>query len=265
METRRLSGDVSKSLIPYKCVLAHYAYASNKSAEKHARMWDCLEHTVKGTPDYTEAWALLSWIYGDEIRYGYNLGSSSENAQKRAEEAANKALDSPRAHQYAASVALLKNDIPGVRRHLKIALALNPNDADILADAGWTYAQLGDWELGTSLVEKAVWLKPGHPPWYHGILFAYFYHLENYERALTHALAFYQPDVLLSSVVLAAVNGKLARVSAADEATTHLKTVFPKFTASPRSELYGWHFPETFISELLEGLRGAGLEIEATG
>ncbi len=269
METRRLKGNVNKTLIPYKCVLAHYAYARNRSAAKHARMRDCLENAVKETPDYTEAWALLSWIYGDEIRYGYNLISSVEDALRRSENAAKKALkinpESARAHQYASLVALLKKDLPGARRNMKIALALNPNDADILADAGWTYTQLGDWELGKSLVEKAVWLNPGHPPWYHGILFAYYYHQKNYERALTHALAYYQPQVLLSSVARAAVNGKLDRTAAANEAANHLKTEFPKFVVSPRSELSGWNFPEAFLADLLDGLRDAGLMIGPTG
>jgi adenylate cyclase len=238
MESRRLRGVKTKSLIPYKCVLAHYEYASNKVADKHAQMRDCLEKAVKEAPDYTEAWALLSWIYGDEIRYGHNLRSSVADALKRSEEAAIKALDinpeSPRAHQHAASVALLKNDIAGVRRHLKIALALNPNDAEILAYAGWLYSQLGDWELSRSLVEKAIWLNPGHPPWCQGILFAYYYHHRNYERALTHALAFYQLNVLLSSIALAAVYGKLAKVSAAAKAVKHLETVFPNLWQAPR-------------------------------
>lgn len=269
METRRLRGDVKKSLIPYKCVLAHYAYASNKSADKHARMRDCLEHAVKETPDYTEAWALLSWIYGDEIRYGYNLESSIEDALKRTEDAANKALEtnpeSPRAQQYAASVALLKNDIPGVRRHLKIALALNPNDADILADAGWIYAQLGDWELGKTLVEKAIWLNPGHPSWYHGILFAYYYREQHYEKALTHALAYYQPDVLLASIALIVANGKLGRQKQADIAAGHLAERFPEFISSPRNELERWHFPKDFVDQLLEGLYTAGMELKVAG
>jgi TolB-like protein len=269
MEARRLRGAGTKSFTTYKCVLAFYEYAANKSVAVHAQVRDCLERAVKETPDYTEAWALLSRMYGDEVRDAFNPGPSVENAIKRSGDAARKALEtnpeSPRAHQYMAAASLLRNDLPATRRHLRLALQLNPNDADILADAGWTYAQLGDWELGKSLVDKAIWLNPGHPRWYYGILFAYHYRQGRYEESLTHALAYYQPGVLFSSVALAAANGKLNRGIQAAEAVGHIADIFPQFLSNPDEQLKRWHFPDDFIDHLLDGLRAAGLELKPTG
>ena len=61
------------------------------------------------------------------------------------------------------------------------------------------------------------------------------------------------------------MHGKLGQRFEADEAASHLTANFPKFISAPRSELSGWHFRDEFIDRLLEGLRAAGLEFEATG
>lgn len=269
VEAQRMKKEFKESLEPYKCVLSHYAYSRNKTPEGHARVRDCLEETVKRNPNYTEAWALLSWIYGDEVRYGYNLRNDAEDAKRRAEYAASQAIrsdpESARAHQYAATAALLRNDVPAVRRHLALALKLNPNDADILADAGWIYSQLGEWEFGKSLVEKAIWLNPGHPRWYFGALFAYYYQRRDYKQALEYALRFYQPEALLPSFVLAATYGKLGMRPEASVAVDHLIETFPDFVADPRGGLQGWRFPEDFVKELLDGVQKAGLNLTAAG
>lgn len=269
VEAERMKTEFKGSFEPYKCVLSHYGYSRNKTPEGHAQVRDCLERTVKENPNYTEAWALLSWIYGDEIRYGYNLRKDAADARQRAGYAASQAVrsgpESARAHQYAATAALLRDDVEAVRRHLALALELNPNDADILADAGWIYSQLGEWEFGKSIIEKAIWLNPGHPPWYFGALFAYHYQRRSYREALEFALRFYQPEALLPSFALAATYGKLEMRTEASEAVKHLVQTFPDFAAKPRVALQGWRFPKDFMDELLDGARKAGLNLTAAG
>ena len=46
-------------------------------------------------------------------------------------------------------------------------LSLNPNNADFLAQYGWTLPQLlGRAEEGIESIEKAMRLNPIHPDWY---------------------------------------------------------------------------------------------------
>jgi TolB-like protein/tetratricopeptide (TPR) repeat protein len=46
------------------------------------------------------------------------------------------------------------------------ALALNPNDTDVLVHAAMCQAYLGDGESALALSQKAMRLNPAHPPWY---------------------------------------------------------------------------------------------------
>src|SRR5262245_28207084 len=50
--------------------------------------------------------------------------------------------------------------------HVDRALALNPNDTDVLVHAALCRAALGDAESALDLTRKAMRLYPAHPPWY---------------------------------------------------------------------------------------------------
>ncbi len=51
-----------------------------------------------------------------------------------------------------------------------VAVALNPNDADILAKMGYVLPLLGEHVEATELVKKAIRLNPYHPDWYETFL-----------------------------------------------------------------------------------------------
>ena len=54
--------------------------------------------------------------------------------------------------------------------HQKRAIALNPNDSDILAKMGYVVPLLGECEEAIELVKKAIRLNPHHPVWYKSFL-----------------------------------------------------------------------------------------------
>ena len=74
----RLKEDISEnravSMEDYLCVLQAYDYSRHKSAEQHAAVRACLEQVTEHSPGYSPAWAKLSWMYGDEERFGFNPG-----------------------------------------------------------------------------------------------------------------------------------------------------------------------------------------------
>src|SRR5690606_7405530 len=51
-------------------------------------------------------------------------------------------------------------------RHVERALALNPNDADMLVQSGLSLAYLGDPARGITTTEAAIRLNPFHDDWY---------------------------------------------------------------------------------------------------
>jgi TolB-like protein/Tfp pilus assembly protein PilF len=169
---QQISTSADPSLEDYRCVLSTYTYMRHKTPEAHLKVRSCLEKAVENSPKYATAWALLSWVYGDEERYGFNK-VPGEDGRRRALRAGERAVaadgNSATAHEYL-SVArfLLGNDDAGAREAAETALRLSPNDAEVLADAGFNYAMIDGNERARQLVLKAIELNPGHPAWYYG-------------------------------------------------------------------------------------------------
>ncbi len=232
----RLKEDVSESravsLDDYLCVLQAYDYSRAKTREKHEEVRACLEQVVKHSPSYSPAWAKLSWMYGDEIRFGFNPLIAEPPPFERAREAAEKAVaangSSAMAHQYLALALLALNDDRGARLEIDEALRLNPNNSEILADAAQILSRLGDLERARELAEKAITINPGHPPWYHGPLAIYHILKGNKPEALRAAQDAAMDGSPLAAYLLAAAlraNGDHAK---ADQALESLYATRPE-------------------------------------
>ncbi len=116
---QQVATSADPSLEDYRCVLSTYTYMRHKTPEAHFKVRSCLEKAVENSPKYATAWALLSWVYGDEERYGFNK-IPGEDGRRRALRAGERAVaadgNSATAHEYL-SVArfLLGNDDAGAR------------------------------------------------------------------------------------------------------------------------------------------------------
>jgi adenylate cyclase len=233
-ENRALSMD------DYLCVLDSYEYSRTKSAAKHAEVRACLEEVTRHSPRYAPAWAKLSWMYGDEDRYGFNPRTDGAPAVERALDAANRAIaansSSGMAHQYLAIAQFRAGDVEGFRKSIETALRLNPNNAEILADAAQMLILLDgsgqapqSVERARELGERAIALNPGHPPWYHQPLSIYHVMKGNKVEALETARAGAPDGAPMASYLLAAalrLNGRQ------DEADAVLKE-FEQRTGDP--------------------------------
>ena len=71
-----------------------------------------------------------------------------------------------RAHCVLGVARLYSGDYEGARRCFVTALDLNPNDADVLANAACAFALIGDHESATAAGRRALRLAPHHPEWY---------------------------------------------------------------------------------------------------
>jgi len=160
------------NLEDYRCVLSAYQYMRHKTASAHLRVRTCLEKAIDNSPKYATAWALLSWVYGDEERYGFNK-VPGEDGRKRSLRAAERAVaadgNSATAHGYLAVARfLLGDDDGGAREAAETSLRLSPNDSEVLADAAFNYAMIDGNERSRQLALKAIALNPGRPAWYWG-------------------------------------------------------------------------------------------------
>ncbi len=188
---QQVATTVDPSLEDYRCVLSAYQYMRHKTAPAHLRVRTCLEKTVEHSPKYATAWALLSWLYGDEVRYGFNA-LPGEDGRRRSLRAAERAVaadaNSATAHSYL-SVArfLLGDDDGGAREAAETALRLSPNDSEVLADAAFNYAMIDGSDRARQLAQKAIDLNPGRPAWYWGGLALHALHNGHKDEALKYA------------------------------------------------------------------------------
>jgi adenylate cyclase len=152
----------------YACILGTYTYMRHKTAGQHGKSRDCLELAIKNSPRHALAWALLSWIYGDEERYGFNKKPGAIGRALRAAERG-VAADSQNAVAYellAHARFLTGTDDVSAREALETSLKLHPNNSEVLADASWILGLMGETGRSRALGLKAIELNPGHPAWY---------------------------------------------------------------------------------------------------
>lgn len=107
---------------------------------------------------YFNDWSCQAWERWDE---------NEARAFEHAREAVSLDEGDPVAHMVLGRVEMYRRDFDRGARHLDLALALNPNDAEVLIQVALSKALLGEGEDGIALAEKAMRLHPLHPDWYY--------------------------------------------------------------------------------------------------
>jgi adenylate cyclase len=231
----RLKEDLAESravsLEDYLCVLAAYDYSRAKTAQKHADVRACLEQVTQHSPNYSPAWAKLSWMYGDESRYGFNRRTNDVDPFIRARAAAEQAVtansNSAMAHQYLAIAQFNLHEDADFRKSIERALELNPNNSEILADAAQMLALLDGSERARELAEKAIAMNPGHPAWYYGPLVIYHLMKGNKAEALEAARNGSPDSSPMAGYMLAAALRLNGNDAMADQALESLYAMHP--------------------------------------
>lgn len=163
-----------QSLEAYRCSFRFYRYRTMLSRSEHAPTRQCLEQMTARYPDHATGWAMLSYLYLDEDRFQLNPRPGSPTPLERARDAAERAVrldpQNVRALQALMTVLFFSKELESALRLGAQALALNPNDTELLGEFGSRVAQAGDWKRGTALIEEAMLRNPGHSDYYVGIL-----------------------------------------------------------------------------------------------
>ncbi len=255
------------SLDAYECVLQTYAYWRGRGPADHLKARDCLERALKLDPNYAEGWATLADVYLDEHRQGFN---QRQNPLDRSLNAARRALDldptNQSAHMQLAFNHFFRRDLDTFYRLAEEAIALNPNNPEVLALIGnamtygfWTTPRIH--ERGNALVRKAMALTPFYPDWYHYSLAWSEWWKGEYQKALTEAQKINQPDYFWTHGLLAAIYGAQGRTNDAAPAVANLLRLYPDIPVKVRGEWKKWNVPDEVIDRAVADLRRAGLNI----
>jgi len=251
----RLKEDLTESravsLTDYLCVLDAYEYSRAKTAQKHAEVRACLERVTEHSPRYSPAWAKLSWIYGDEARYGFNRRTGDVDPFIRARAAAERAVaansSSAMAHQYLAIAQFNLREDDDFRKSIETALQLNPNNSEILADAAQMLALLDGSDRARELAEKAIAMNPGHPPWYYGPLVIYHVMRGNKTEALAAAQAGAPDGSPMAGFMLAAALRLNGNDIMADQALESLYAMYPEARAQRMQIAHSQRLPPRMV------------------
>lgn len=236
------------------CISGFYGYRKSLSADAHQAVRDCLEDTVQRSPGYATAWAMLSLVYLDEIRFGLNPTGTLPDVVKRAVAAADKAVhlepDNIRALQAAMLARFFAGDIAGGRAAGERALEINPYDTEVLAEYGVRLAQVGEWSRGARMLEAALEQDPPNAGLLHGHA-AFVLLMEGQtEKAAGHLRKMSlepHPSVLLVQLLVHAETGDLRSARAA---LARLRETAPDFVKDLDKQLGVRNIPASDLARI---------------
>lgn len=258
----------TKVLDAYHCRLLATQYWREPSEEEHRRVRDLLERAVKIDPDYAGAWGMLAIVYGDEVRGGYNFREDPPPFQ-RALSAAERSVALDPLNATGLHALFLTHfhlgDFERFEAAADRALRANPNYPDMLADLAACKVFCSDVETGRALIERAIWLSPDPPGWYHVVTCVIEFIAEDYEAALSATRkigdGMWNGSELLELMCL----GKLDRAEAAQPKIETLRNRVPDLEHYLTVLFQIWQVPDSFRRNVRDGLARAGaLEADAT-
>lgn len=245
----------------YDCVLSYYSYQITIDLTRHPAIKSCVQRALDQNPDYAEAWAVLSNLYLQQIRFG--LGGDHQDILSAADTAARRAVEiDPNlaaGHLMQANMRFVLGDMQGFRKAGQIALELSPNDTAVLAHFGMRLAFSGDWDEGLAMVDRAIALNPVHPHWYRLPHVFHAFDQGNYQQALATLDQIEMPNFLWTHLWRAALHAELGHEHAAQTALEHLQALRPNFASEAPVILSIWQLSDPFQQNLLNSLRKAGL------
>lgn len=259
MQTTALSRALRKSpseLDAYDCLLQARRYTVTLNEDMHAEARDLLEKAIALDPNYAEAFALLANVYLAEHRFDANPRPAPiDRALAMALKAVQLDPQSAYAHCWLAIVHFFSKDTAKFETEMQRALDLNPNDPEILAEAGHYLSFMGKFDRGTELSNRARQLNPLHPGWYHFSFALLHYQQGRFEDVLVDVARISMPSFYWTHLLNAAALGQLGRKEAS-ASIKQMKTV--KTGISAASEIRKWNIPDADFEHLMQGLRKAG-------
>lgn len=254
----------SQNWATYYWVTRFYDYHDKHDPALHLQVRKGLTSALVSDARSSDGWCSLSIICLDEFRFHINA-RPSHNALN---DALNHALTAVRcdpenafAYQALAMAHFHRREFDEFRIAAGRALALNPGHADILADIGICYSQLGEWDSGLPLVDRAIELSPVHPAWYHYPRAYHFALLNNYEAAIQEIKMAPAPGFFWHHAYLAWFFAASGHLDEAARAVAELRAIYPNFSSFARREMEIWCTHDALLENAISGWRKAGLDI----
>ncbi len=254
-----------ESFDAYQCTLRFYRYKQSLSQAEHVPTRQCLEQTTARYPNYSTGWAMLSYLYLDEDRFQLNRRPGAPDPISRARNAALRAVEldpeNVRAQQALMTVLYFSQEPVEALRIGERALALNPNDTELLGEYGSRLAQAGQWKRGFDLLDQAVARNPGRSSYYVGVQALAAYMLNDDQLALSLIQRADLASFSLYHFVAALIYARAGHDAEAGASRSQFLKMRPDFFANFDAELAKRNFNERDRAVLIEGARLAGFPV----
>jgi len=253
----------TSSLNAYECLTVALAYDKYLNPEYHLRARESLERAIELDPKFDEAWSHLSWIYTDELVFGFN---PKPNPMERALAAARKGVELDPDNYHSRWLLSRVHYFMGNRElflaESRRALELNSSDGTTLGLIGVYVALTGEWERGLEMVTKAALLNPNHPDYYHTVFGWAAFAKGNYATALEQFHKANLPEWLPHQAFLIATYVMLHRQDDARRQLEEVLRLQPGLTLDSAAESLGRMVPfqPELVDAVTEALSNAGLQ-----
>ncbi|GEM_PF-1537903 len=239
----------------YFCELEAYEFMRSRREGQLGQVKECLERAVYDKPNYSNAWALLSWIHAYQAQ-ARGIGDSPKALEAARRAVAANATNAV-AYQYLAIALYRHGEDEAAREAIGKALEISPNHSEVLANAGRILAALGEHEVAPTLARKAIALNPGHPAWYWSGLALDALYRKDAAQALRYGRLGAEDGGLMSRYLLAAALAQDGQVSEARGVLEAAAKAYPGIPKDRRQVVRELRFP-SFATEPLEtqGLLG---------
>ncbi|MCW2241542.1 tetratricopeptide repeat protein [Azospirillum canadense] len=267
-EARNTDARPTKELSAYECMLRTRQYWRQLNADLHGQVRTCLERATRTDPSYADAWAARAMVTIDEARLGFNPTPARPDPVAVGLQLAMHAVEldpnNPLPLQALGLAYWLRQEPTLSIAAYEKALALNPNDSDILADLGRCYSLIGEWDKGVPMIREAFARNPAQPSWYHIVIALFHYVHKRYDNALVEARQVGVPESVLPHIALAMIHGQTGNKADAAQEVDNILRIDPEFGAKAMSELARRNIAPGTIASIVEGLQKAGLPVART-
>ncbi len=228
--------------------------------EENAKARELFQKSIEVDPNYSLGHTWLTWTHIVDATWGWTdaVATTLELATRHAQKAVELDNNEAQAHWALGSALLRSGNQPKVAlAEYERALALSPNNADLLAVYGWDLPLLGRAEEGVELIKKAMRLNPKYPDWYGQSLIFALYSAKHYEEAIAVSKTI---NVRHIKTILD-IAGSYAHADQLEEAKKFAARVLEK---NPDFTLSWWREIRLYINpadseHYFDGLRKAGL------
>jgi adenylate cyclase len=248
----------------YGCVLRARGYYESYTETEHADVRTCLEETVAKAPNYSDAWAMLAFVYNDEDRNNYNVritkAESSQRALAAAERSVALAPNSDLAQEALMDIQYRRGNFAAAEAAGRRALSLNPNNPEVKAELGIRLFARGNWDEGAAMVREAAEASFFVPALNRFTLSFDHYRKKKYSEALQEAEKIDMPGFYGTWMLKAAIYGQLGRAVEAQQSLIQLQNLYPNYDV--RADLGSRHYTSVFVEMMAEGLYKASLNTQ---